>query len=100
MTPLPRPKAILFDLDDTLISSSGERQEVWAETLAPVIHRLGGHGATEGGDGLIVATELLQRLAEVYVGPGVKFPPFDDPPPGHVIRITVERVGGLGPWTS
>ncbi len=49
----------------------------------------------EGG-----APELLQQLAEVYVGPGVKFPPFDNPPPGHVIRIEVERIGGLGPWTS
>ncbi|MGH9020758.1 MAG: TIGR03618 family F420-dependent PPOX class oxidoreductase [Acidimicrobiales bacterium] len=47
----------------------------------------------EGG-----APELLQRLAEVYLGPGVKFPPFDDPPAGHVIRIHPERVGGVGPW--
>jgi PPOX class probable F420-dependent enzyme len=49
----------------------------------------------EGG-----APELLQRLAEVYVGPGVKFPPMDSPPPGHVIHITPTRVGGLGPWSS
>jgi PPOX class probable F420-dependent enzyme len=49
----------------------------------------------EGG-----APELLQRLAEVYVGPGVKFPPMDNPPPGHVIHVTPERVGGLGPWAS
>ncbi len=47
----------------------------------------------EGG-----APELLQRLAEVYLGPGVKFPPFDNPPPGHVIHITPERIGGVGPW--
>lgn len=47
----------------------------------------------EGG-----APELLQRLAETYVGPGVRFPPFDDPPPGHVIHITAERIGGVGPW--
>jgi PPOX class probable F420-dependent enzyme len=49
----------------------------------------------EGG-----APELLQRLAAVYVGPGVKFPPFDDPPPGHVIHISAERIGGVGPWAS
>lgn len=49
----------------------------------------------EGG-----APELLQRLAEVYIGPGVVFPPFDDPPPGHVIRITPSRIGGTGPWTT
>jgi PPOX class probable F420-dependent enzyme len=44
------------------------------------------------------APELLQRLAEVYIGPGVRFPPFDSPPPGHVIRITPTRIGGSGPW--
>jgi PPOX class probable F420-dependent enzyme len=46
------------------------------------------------------APELLQRLAQVYLGPDVKFPPMDDPPPGHVMRITVERIGGVGPWAG
>jgi PPOX class probable F420-dependent enzyme len=49
----------------------------------------------EGG-----APELLQRLAETYVGPGVRFPPMDDPPPGQVIHITAERIGGMGPWST
>jgi PPOX class probable F420-dependent enzyme len=49
----------------------------------------------EGG-----APELLQRLAHVYLGSDVKFPPMDDPPPGHVLRITVERIGGVGPWAT
>jgi hypothetical protein len=48
----------------------------------------------EGG-----APELLQRLAHVYLGPGVKFPPMDDPPPGYTMHVSVERVGGVGPWT-
>ncbi len=50
---------------------------------------------TEGG-----APELLQKLAETYVGPGVKFPPMPDPPPGVVTRITPERIGGMGPWAA
>jgi PPOX class probable F420-dependent enzyme len=50
---------------------------------------------TDGG-----AAELLQRLAHVYLGPDVKFPPMPDPPPGYVTHIQVERVGGVGPWTS
>ena len=49
----------------------------------------------EGG-----APELLQRLAEVYVGPGTKFPPMDSPPAGHVIHIVPERFGGVGPWAD
>lgn len=47
----------------------------------------------EGG-----APQLLQYLAETYIGSGVAFPPMDDPPPGHVIHISPERVGGVGPW--
>jgi PPOX class probable F420-dependent enzyme len=61
-------------------------------------HYLVVHGRArieEGG-----APELLQRLAEVYIGPGVKFPPMPDPPPGFVLRVTPERVGGVGPWAE
>ena len=46
------------------------------------------------------AAELLQELAHVHLGPDVKFPPMDDPPPGVRMRIAVERVGGVGPWTA
>jgi PPOX class probable F420-dependent enzyme len=48
---------------------------------------------TEGG-----APELLSQLARVYLGPDVKFPPMDDPPPGYITHIAVERVGGVGSW--
>jgi PPOX class probable F420-dependent enzyme len=48
---------------------------------------------TSGG-----APELLQRLAKVYVGPDVKFPPMPDPPPGFVIRVGARKVRGMGPW--
>ena len=44
------------------------------------------------------APELLQELAHVYAGPDVRFPPMDDPPPGCVVRITVDRISGAGPW--
>jgi len=47
----------------------------------------------EGG-----AAELLQELAHVYLGPDVKFPPMDDPPPGVRLRISVDRLSGMGPW--
>ena len=50
---------------------------------------------TEGG-----APELLQRLCDTYIGPGLKFPPMDDPPAGYITRIKVERVSGVGPWVD
>ena len=46
------------------------------------------------------AADLLQRLAHVYLGPDVKFPPMDDPPAGQVMRIAVDRIGGVGPWVA
>lgn len=46
------------------------------------------------------AADLLQRLAHGYLGPEVKFPPMDDPPEGFVLRITPERLGGVGPWAK
>lgn len=56
-----------------------------------VVH---GHARIQEGG----AAELLQRLARTYIGPDVVFPPMPDPPPGFVIRITVERLGGVGSW--
>ena len=56
------------------------------------------HGRAEIEEG--GAAELLQQLAHVYLGPEVRFPPMDDPPPGVRMRITVDRVGGVGPWAE
>ena len=61
-------------------------------------HYLIVHGRARLVDG--GGPELLQRLAHVYLGPDVKFPPMDDPPPGVVVRIAVERLGGVGPWAG
>ncbi len=61
-------------------------------------HHLVVHGTariTEGG-----APQMLHRLAQTYVGPGTPFPPMADPPPGVLVHIGVERVGGLGPWSD
>jgi PPOX class probable F420-dependent enzyme len=56
------------------------------------------HGRARLEDG--GAPELLQRLARVYLGAETKFPPMDEPPSGFVMRIEVERVGGVGPWAE
>lgn len=69
---------------------AGSKNEIGLDEYL-VVH--GRARVTEGG-----APELLQRLAHVYLGPDVKFPPMDDPPPGYITRITIERVGGVGPW--
>jgi PPOX class probable F420-dependent enzyme len=48
----------------------------------------------EGG-----APELLAELNPVLGDPNAKFPP-DNAPPGFLTRIRIDKVGGIGPWTS
>ena len=79
-----RDPRVALSIEGTEIQPPGLKQHL-------VIH--GRARLVEGG-----APELLQRLARVYLSPDVKFPPMDDPPAGYVMRITVERVGGVGPW--
>jgi PPOX class probable F420-dependent enzyme len=50
---------------------------------------------TEGG-----AAGLLQKLAHTYLGPDVRFPPMDNPPPGFITHITVDKISGVGPWAA
>jgi PPOX class probable F420-dependent enzyme len=47
---------------------------------------------TEGG-----ALDVMDRLAEHYIGPGQVYP-MRDAPDGVVIHVTVDRVYGQGPW--
>lgn len=50
---------------------------------------------TEGG-----AAELLQELARTYLGSHIRFPPVDNPPPGYITHVTVDRIAGVGPWAT
>jgi PPOX class probable F420-dependent enzyme len=81
-----RDPRVALSIEGTEIQPPGLKQYL-------VVH--GRARITEGG-----APELLQELARRYLGPDVKFPPMDDPPPGFVLRITPERLGGVGPWTG
>ena len=47
---------------------------------------------TEGG-----APQLLNQLAQVYIGPGTNFLP-DNSPAGYITHIQVEHIHGVGPW--
>ena len=81
-----RDPRVALSIEGTELQPPGLKQYV-------VVH--GRARITEGG-----APELLQELAYRYLGPGVKFPPMPDPPPGFVLRITPERIGGVGPWAT
>jgi PPOX class probable F420-dependent enzyme len=80
---------------DPRVSLSIEGTEVQPPGLKQYLVVHGRARLEEGG-----APELLQRLAHVYLGPDVTFPPMPDPPPGHVMRIAPDRLGGIGPWAA
>ncbi len=48
---------------------------------------------TEGG-----AVDVLRELAKTYIGPDAQYRPGEDLPPGYVTHITVDKIGGVGPW--
>jgi len=73
------------------VSFEGTRLNQWG--LREYLIVKGRATITEGG-----APELLQALAHVYLGPEVKFPPMPDPPPGFITHISVDHLGGMGPW--
>jgi PPOX class probable F420-dependent enzyme len=81
-----RDPRVAISIEGAELSEHGLREYLVVRGLATV---------QEGG-----APELLQELAKVYLGPDVKFPPMDDPPPGYVIRTTPEKIGGVGPWVD
>ena len=83
---IARDPRVVLSLEGTGTSSIGLREYL-------VVH--GRARIEEGG-----APELLQRLAETYLGPGIPFPPMPEPPPGVRTVVTVERLGGVGPWAS
>ena len=80
---------------DPRVALSIEGSEIQPPGLMQYLVVHGRARVVEGG-----AADLLQRLAHVYLGPDVTFPPMDNPPPGQVIRISVERVGGVGRWAT
>lgn len=80
---------------DPRVTLSMETGGVNPQGLAEYLVIDGSARVTEGG-----APALLQRLAHIYLGPDVRFPPMDDSPGGFVLRITPVRVGGVGPWTA
>jgi len=67
-----------------------------AQGLREYVVVYGNARVTEGG-----VVDLLQRLARIYLGPAVVFPPAAmQNIPGYITRITPTRFAGIGPWSS
>jgi PPOX class probable F420-dependent enzyme len=92
---LPKNRKVRNILRDSRVAISLEASTMSSMELTEYEVLYGKARIQEGG-----APELLQRLAEVYIRPGVRFPPMENPPPGYVTRIRVDRIEGVGPWTG
>jgi PPOX class probable F420-dependent enzyme len=73
----------------TIISPEGP-----GEVMRPYLAINGTARIVEGG-----APEILAQLAQTLAAPGITFPP-DGAPDGYVTRIRIDKVGGVGPWSS
>jgi len=83
---LERDPRVAVSIESPATNSMGMREYLVLQGTARVV---------PGG-----APELLQELARVYVGPEVRFPPMEDPPDGSIVRISVDRISGVGPWSA
>jgi PPOX class probable F420-dependent enzyme len=92
---LPDQRKLRNLRQDPRITISIQTERVTPYGLHEYLVIYGTARVTDGG-----GPEVLQRLAHTYLGPDVTFPPMPDPPPGFVTRVTVDRLGGVGPWNE
>ncbi len=80
---------------DPLVAISLEADSPPGTMLADYLVVHGTAHVVEGG-----AADLLRRLGKVYVGPDFDFPVADDPDAGWILRVSVDRIAGHGPWAA
>jgi len=73
----------------TIVSPEGP-----GEVMRPYLAINGRARVVEGG-----APDLLAELAQTLAHPDATFPP-KDAAAGYLTRIHIDKVGGVGPWTS
>jgi PPOX class probable F420-dependent enzyme len=77
---------------DPTIVVSFQANQYEGQGLHPYLVIQGRAHVTEGG-----ALEVMDGLAEHYIGPGQQYP-MREVPEGAVIRVAVDRIYGQGPW--
>jgi PPOX class probable F420-dependent enzyme len=81
--------------NDARVALSFETRNLNDRGLVEYLVVYGTARITEGG-----APALLQRLAQIYLGPDVEFPPPAAARPGYITHITIDRITGVGPWAT
>lgn len=83
---LERDPRIAVSVESSQIDPSGLRQYLAVRGKANV---------TEGG-----ALDWVRRLARVYMGPDVVYPPEGETRGGYVVHVEAEKITGIGPWSG
>jgi PPOX class probable F420-dependent enzyme len=86
------PKRVARVRRNPWVTASFQAKAYEGPGLYPYVVISGTARVTEGG-----ALEVMDRLSEVYIGPGAKYP-YRDGPPGWVFRMEIEQIYGQGPW--
>jgi PPOX class probable F420-dependent enzyme len=89
---LPEQKKLRNLRRDPRVVVSFEAGEHTGEGLHPYVVIQGQARISDGG-----ALEVMDHLAQYYLGPGQRYP-MRDVPEGVVVHVTVERIYGQGPW--
>ena len=79
---------------DPRVTLSFEAHEGGGEVLHPYLVIRGRATIEDGG-----ALDVMDQLAEFYIGPGQPFP-MRDVPPGLTVRVEVDKVYGVGSWRN
>ena len=79
---------------DPRVTLSFQAHESGGERLHPYLVISGRAEITPGG-----ALDVMDRLAEYYIGPGEQYP-WRDPPEGFTVHVDVDRVYGQGSWRA
>ena len=79
---------------DPRITLSFEAHESGGEPLHPYLVIRGRATVVEGG-----ALDVMDDLAEHYIGPGERFP-WREAPSGYTIRVDIDKVYGVGSWRT
>ena len=79
---------------DPRVVVSFQAKEFDGQGLWPYVVIQGRARLSDGG-----ALEVMDRLAQAYIGPGQRFW-LRDVPAGVVVHIEIERIYGVGPWSE
>ena len=77
---------------DPRVTLSFQAGDYDGNTLFPYLVIKGHASVTDGG-----AIEVMDHLAQWYIGPGSTYP-ARDMPSGWTFRVTIEKIYGQGPW--